>query len=166
MKGNCPRCKREIKYGIWFDHKKYKILWCKFCAEPHTIKNGNLIKPSKKQLDELYNDDNEMDYMDNPTWLPQFSKDDIYFRINIYDNGFYNPYHRNFDFEERKITMMYHKFGIIPQCGDIIESVEEPADNDLLDKDFVVISKQWGLDDFSECTIIVMPQNKYYEKFK
>lgn len=158
----CPYCLKTKEKRPLHRHKKGDAYWCVFCAKPSFFSSkSTLVKKTKPQLQKFYEDGK---YLDSEYWLPEFEKNEIRFVVVIFDEC-YNPYHRNFKFSERYITMMYHKFGIMPQVGDVIES-EEKQENKILNEEYIVIGKQWGVNVFNECLLIVVPEEHYLKNFK
>jgi hypothetical protein len=165
LKIKCPSCKATSDY--FGNGKKGNVYWCNICGEPSFFKAKEILeKPSKKKLQTFYNKDDGA-YIENPNWLPTIEKNNVCFDIVTFEDGVYNPRHLFFNFREseRHLKLIYHKLGVMPQVGDVIEGISEDRKHPVDRESFCVIGKQWGVDDSDEWKIFVIQRDKYLEKY-
>lgn len=156
----CPHCKNENDFSPYQIKQVSNEFFCLFCGELSffTPNKQKLVIPTEKERNEYFEND-----VDDLNFLPVIEKKDIRFNISTYDKGEWNDKDENFYEAERYFLMMFLKFGIIPQVGDIIRPKQKKGK--MFAPEFVVISREWALDDYEELIIIVTPKENYFKLF-
>lgn len=165
MRIQCPHCKSSSDDTFHYRQVKGEPYWCGICGELSFFKTkSSLRKLSAKERNEFYE---KHEGLKSDNWLPNIKKKDICFDVVTWLDGVFNPYEHQINFyeAERLLRLQYHQYGTMPQVGDFITGATIAEPDKRQEKDFVVIGKQWGLDDCNEWKVFVIPEDEYLKKY-
>lgn len=143
----CPHCKAPYR-PTYRDSKLY--YYCYACGNPSKLDGNALFKLDDKEEEIAFEEDNDC-------YLPTLKKVDIRFNIHLDYNDGYDFFH-----SERYLTLLFHTCGIVPKFGDTVEGISK----NKMTEYFTIIETSWGIDEYRECYLNVIPQSKFLKQFE
>ncbi len=162
----CRKCKRRSIHRRLIEENG--VVFCEFCGADYNVVRTLLGRLSLRRC-KHWEDESIIERED---WcrkmIPEIDRDELNFEIRLHHELHHVLPDYRFDEYERYLKVLYIQAGYFPQVGDLVEAESYRIPNQGRQelsypdyKDFVIISRQFGVDDYSTLSLFVVPECAY-----